>query len=723
MKKSLYDQINNALKDRGDWATRQHTNYTMRNGGIRRKKHAYPGDPDGWYPLGNTLLEKLKPLYVQQLYGAETVANFVCLKPQDEEMTSSVSYWFDYQLKQRSNFERTMIVAIDQMLEQAFTPIKVRWDVDAKRLAWEQIDPLHLIVPNSCQEYNDNGGTDWIVHVLHMSVAEYEANPKFEQGDAFVKSIKGKGKQSDSDADNKQQTVDYKEGINCSADENEVVLWEVYNRDRKSKKITVETISPLVSCEDDENVVRPAFTLPYNKGCFKSGEHFPFGKLRCEIKGKGHYSSRGVIESNAWAEMSLTKTLNTMHEWQDFFSKPMFVNTGASPIPAAQNWKSGPGKILPAGLEPAPVPVRPDSLREDMNLIRALAEDGTQIPDFGASEHLTGKVPATQTATGQNLIAAQSGQGNDLRARVLKLDLADLLSLAWSLYLQYGNVDESLTYLVDGSPETLDAQALHESYEIVPNGSADSWNKSALVQKRMAYYQTLLQNPYIDVAELTKWLLEGDDPKMVKRLFQDPQEKTKGEESLQIVECLEMEVGFVPDINPSDDDKTHLMVMDQLANKKLQDGTMTQALAAGMLKHGPDHMGALKEKKDPMLNQVEAKLQPTAQALAMFVAQGQQQPPNVLQMQQPAGNTPGVTQDGQSSPTGPAGAASQDKPSAVLNALAASFKAGLPVSMADFSAALVAAGLSPLSAMSQPISPPAPTQSAPVGPQPQAQIQ
>jgi hypothetical protein len=656
MKKSLFDQINKAIDNRGDWAERQQANYTMRNGGIRRRSLPYPGAPDGHYPLGDTMVEKLKPPYIQQLYASENICAFVCLKPQDDTLTQGISAWFDYQLKQKSNFERTMFVGVDQMLEQGFTPIKVYWDARAKRLAWDQVDPLHLIVPSSTQEYNASGGADWLVHVLHLSVDEYRANENFEQDEDFIKRIKGKGNQ---EADAKKQTVDLKEGINCSADENEIVLWEVYKRNRKDRKIEIETISPLLGCDDEENVVRPSFGMPYNRGCFASGEHFPFFKLRAEIKGKGHYSSRGLIEVNAPFEMSLTKTWNTIHEHQDFSSKPLFENAGTSPIPNAGNWKSKPGAILPPGLKLAQMPNPPSGLREDMELTRSLAEDRSMVPNFSASDHLTGTVPKSQTATGQQLIAAQSTQGNDLRSRVLKLDMADGLLIGYSILLQYGNADEALVYLVDGKRESLDVSALHDDYEIVPNGSADSWNKPAMLQKRLAYYQTFRENEFIDQAELTKWLLEAEDPRLVKRLFRDPQVATKDQEQQQMLECLEMMEGFVPDVHQSDDDKTHLMVMDQFSIKKLQAGQVTPELAQALIQHGTQHMGALKEKKDPMLRQIEAKLKPTAEALAMIAGQGQQ---NVIpMMQQPAGSPQGATPiDSPLGPTGPAGAATQE---------------------------------------------------------------
>jgi hypothetical protein len=231
------------------------------------------------------------------------------------------------------------------------------------------------------------------------------------------------------------------------------------------------------------------------------------------------------------------------------------------------------------------------------------------------------------------LIAAQSSQGNDLRSRVFKLDLADGLNLGWSLLLQYGNVEESLSYLVDGQLQTLDVSALHDNYEIVPNGSADSWNKSALVQKRGAYYQTLQNNPYIDQAELTKWLLEAEDPRLVKRLFRDPGVQAADESEDQAMECLLLASGWPAVVQPSDDDKAHLAVLDQFVQDKYRKVQLTPEIAKLLLDHGIQHMKALKEKKDPMLHAVESKLKPTAELLAMIAAQAQA--PNVTQFPQP----------------------------------------------------------------------------------------
>jgi hypothetical protein len=655
MNDSLYKEINTALKDRGEWADRQEVCYRMRNGGVRRRNKPYPNAPDGHYPLGDTMVEKLKPAYVQQLYGSETIAQFVCLLQQDQDITTAASQWFDYQLKQRSNFERTMMVAIDQMLEQAFSPVKVYWDAKCKRLAFDQVDPLHLIVPTAAQEYNENGGCDWLVHVLHLSVSEYRANDKFKQGDDFVKRIKGRG-QSDAGASDtgtdKKQSVDLKEGINSSKNDNEIVLWEVYKRDRKDKKIRVETISPLLPCDGEENVVRAEFGLPYNQGVFKHGETFPFFKIRSEIKGKGHYSSRGVIEVNAPFESSLTKMWNTIHQHLDFSAQPNYESTVDGTMPTPNSVRTAPGAILPRGLKLAQHPPPPVSLRQDMEMTRAIAEDRTQIPDLGASNHLSGDRGAKGNVTAEQIraIVGQSGQGNDLKARVFRLDLAQGLNMAWSLALQYlvpaqGAQDTgSLQYVIDNEVRTIEPAALHDSYEIQPNGSADSWNKGSLVSKRMAYYQTFQGNPFVPLDELTKWVLEADDPRNVKRLFRDPGITQKTQEEDQAMECLLMQSGWAPQVLPADDDKIHLLNLAQFAQDKIGRAQMTPELARLVLTHGQAHQQQLFQKKDPIAKQAAQQLAPLAQILGQ-IAQSDH-PGNIVQMQQqpPAEQTASVAQ-------------------------------------------------------------------------------
>ncbi len=701
MNKDLLDEIKQALTDRQEWAADQEHYYKMRNGGIRRVAKPFQGAADMWYPLGDTMVEKLKPAYLNQMYGGENIATFVAKKQQNEELTSSVGLWFDYKLKQETNFEVAMHSAIDQMLECGFSPVKVYWDADAKRVAFDQVDPLHIIVPSATQELGGNSKADWLVHILSPSVREYKANPNFNQDEDLIKRIKGTGAKDVGDQQ-KSDATDYREGINCSKNDNEIILWEVYELDRKAKRITVSTISPLLP--EDQNSIRDDFALPYNQGCFAGGMEYPFFRIRSEIKDKSYYAPRGIIKINEPFEASLTHNWNAFHDHMSFSSRPNYEQTGASVIPTGKNFKTGPGSILPPGLKMAVHPEPPASLAEDMQMTRAIAEDRTQVPDLGLSQHIT-DASKDATATQVNAVVAQSGAGTDMRARVFRMDLAVGLKMAWSLYLQYSK-DDCLEYITDSKLEALDPSVLHDGYDIQPNGSADSWNKGALVAKRNMQYQKYMANPFCRKDEVTKMDMEADDPRLVKRLFQDPGTQAKDQEEAQAMECLLMIEGFSPQVHEADDDKTHLMNLGQFAENKLMRKQMTPELAQLVLQHGQEHMQGLEQKKDPAAAQIQQMLTPIVQVLTQVA---QQPPPNnVVSMMQPqTGNNNQSVQQSPDSTT--ASSSSQDKPSAIMNALAALIKAGVPISSVDINAILVAAGLPPATppGMAMHVEPPA----------------
>src|SRR6266404_5494058 len=99
----LTDEIQDALTARISWANRQTTFYKVRHQGLRRINKPYPNAADLHFPLVDSLIEKMKPFYFQQLYATEQFASFVSLRSQPAEITSEVANWFDYRLKQKTN--------------------------------------------------------------------------------------------------------------------------------------------------------------------------------------------------------------------------------------------------------------------------------------------------------------------------------------------------------------------------------------------------------------------------------------------------------------------------------------------------------------------------------------------------------------------------------------------------------------------------------------------
>lgn len=626
MTSERYDEILEAIKARATWETKQLNWYAVRHTGYKRAGKPYPGAPDMHFPLADSLIERLKAFYVQLIYAQETLASFICKKAgQVAALTSAVGSWFDYKLKQQSNFEREVMIAIDQFLQNGHQIVKARWDSDNKQLAFDARDPLYVIVPKGTQEIKD---ADWLIDVIPMSEEQYRANPNFKQDDDFIKSIKGRGDNSDSGIATKLQAKELREGITYSKDENQVIVWECYIRDRINKRIKIETISPLLGYSGDH--IREPFEMPYNEGLFKSGERYPFMKFRTEIKDKGFFSERSIPEVVFQFEQMLNKTWNTQCTWMDFFSQPTFKQTQTG-VTAVHNYKNWPGRVAPYGIEQNPATEPPRSLQEAMHFSRALAEYRVSVPDLSGGQHLSpySQPDSKKTAREVSAVMDLSGMTNDVRARVFRLDFGELLNLAWSLLLQYAK--EDLSYVLEGELSNLDQSALHEDYEIRPNGSPDSWNKAGQLQKAVARFSQFNQDPYIDQGELRKSVLELDDPSLIKRLYRDPGETSKEQAEQQAVECVLMINGWPAETNMADDDKAHLMTLGQFAEDRIQRGQMMPELAKLVLDHGFKHLQQLHGKKDPMTRQIEAQMKPLAQILQQIV---QSQLTNVVPMQQ-----------------------------------------------------------------------------------------
>lgn len=606
---SLESQIRDAIKDRAEWEERQRAWYQVRHRGIPRRAKPYPGAPDNHFPLVDAAIDKHKPFYVQQIYGTETLAAFVSKVQQDAEKTTAVGAWFDYQVKQCSNFEREAICGIDTLLQNGGCPVKIFWNAKCKRLEFDSCDPLHVIVPKWTEELKD---ADFLVHVLQMSEAQYRANPNYNKDDDFVKSIKGKGNADAGDSSGKDQEIASREGITYGS-ENQIILWEIYTRGEGSawNEITVKTRSPLRF----EEPARSDFRLPYSKGVFTEG-CFPYVKWRGEIKDKGYNSPRGLAEILAPNEQFLNKILNFIGEHMDFHARPAYRQEANSTVGNTGNFKKAPGSIMPMGLVPDVPPPLPPFLMEMMNYTRESSEYRVQAPDFGVLAQEGGK----RTAHEVEAISQQTGMATTLRAIIFRKDLADTYGMAWAILLQFGH--ESLDFILDGGMQKLAEDALHGDYEVRPSGSADSWNKQAQSQKAVGLFQLFNNHPFIQQGPLAKNVLENDSAGLVKKLYQEPQDAQAGESEEQAMEIGIMLLGFPAAIDPTDDDKAHLVCLAQYVQQSMQNQEPIEPRFARLaLKHGAEHTNALHQKKDPAAKQINQQLMPVIQILSQIAAQ------------------------------------------------------------------------------------------------------
>ncbi len=625
-----HDEILDALSSRSNWESKQETWYKLRHEGLRRRMKPYPNAADMNFPLTDMLIEKLKPYYIQQVFATEAIASFAGLSLELAEHANAAAQWFDFQLKQESNFEDEIVTAVDTMLMRAKSIVKVYWDVDQKRLAFDAIDPMFLIVPAWTKKLVD---ADWIVHVKHYSKAAYKRVSEYRQDEGFVASICGKGEESERATAEKYE----REGL-THGKEDQIVIWEVYHKN-EAGDWWIKTYSP----NRPKEKVREDFGLPYHLGIFAKKVP-PFGELNAEIKDKGFYSARGVAERAAPFQAALCKDWNTQKDYQTLTTTPMFTAPNGLPS-GQQNVRMVPGQILPFPVEALQFPPMPMDIAMQMNQTRLVAEQLQSVPDFGAQQN-GGK---TRTATEMNLVGSVHGQNIDLRARIFRRELGQVLQLAWALCLQYAR-EKLKFYYLDELAE-LPEEALSDKYLIEPSGSGDNVNRQLVLQKAVARKQMFTGNPNIDQRELDKSVLEADDPRLVRKLLLNAGTQQAEQIEDQAQELSIMLMGFPAQVRPTDDDASHVQSILGFINRR---NTLGEPLTPEQMRliaqHAEQHMQAMKKRNPQGYAQIAPQAMPLVQqlmALAQQIEQiKQQQGPAPAQQPIAAGGAPAVGQMG-----------------------------------------------------------------------------
>lgn len=619
-----HDEILDALGDRKAWEKKQDLYYLMRHDGVRRKNKPWPSAADMHYPLADQLIEKLKPYYIQQVFATETVATFQSLKPEFAQYATAAAQWFDYQLKQRSNFEEFLMVALDTMCQGGRAPVRLRWDHENQRLVFEAPPPRNIIVPSGTKNIAD---ADWIVLVESWSKAAYKRCALFNQDPAFIAGLGGEARgQEDTSGD--RPARERREGVTAPRNDREIILWTVHTRTPNGW--LVRTYSPT----RPDRPVRGDFLLPFTKGDFETGAP-PFTQFSFELKEDGYYAARGVCERVAAFEASLNKDWNTMKDWQTLTCQPMFYSE--QPLTNPGNLRFVPGQVLPHAINAVQFPSMPTDIGAQMGLTRSAAEQLVSLPDFGMGSQRS-TVGGKKTATEVQAITAVMGQNADLRARLFRRELGRLLRLAWALLCQYAS--ETRDYFYQDQLEEVPKEAFEGEFAIEPSGSGDNFNREFVVQKAFSRVQMFANNPYIDQAELYKSALEADDPRLVKRLYRPPQEQAATAMEDQAHELTVLLLGFPAVVSAADDDAAHLRCLDGFIKARQAKGEApTPEQGALIAQHGLTHLEALARKNkravaefaelgrflDAMLKGAQAALQ-SANVLRAGAGAGAPQP-------------------------------------------------------------------------------------------------
>jgi hypothetical protein len=603
--KDLFGDINQDLRDRLKWEHRNIIWSKMRGLGMGRVNRPWPGAANMHVPIADTIIGKLKPYYIVWIFGPELLASFYSLQEQGDSYTDSVARWFDYKVRETSNFSEQVVCAVDSCLQNGMGVMKTFWDTAQERIAYASVHPYFMIVPPYATF--DFNRSDRVVHVMQYSEEEYmrDAEAKgFNTDETFVESIKGEGR-----PDQKYEHYRYTaEGLSYVRLKDLIILWEVYLR-QSDGQILVKTFSPL---QPDEPA-RGDFRLPFDH------KQIPFVLLPYELTDGGFYSSRGVCELVQMYEASACKTWNEKLDFMSIANRPVLSTQGGSIN--AQNIRWEPGAVYDSVLQLVQQPGPPVSFDEEINSNRSMAEQRIGIPDFGVAS--PNQPTGNKTATETNVITNVMQQNNDLRARILKGAMTRIFEQSWSILKQYDSM--SLDYFWRKQRIALDDAAFNNKYVLKPNGSVDGYSREREIQKLMQLRQLGQGSPWIVIPELDKKIIELMDAQWIQDLYQEPKDIMADQQERQAIENGLMNDGFMPQVKPDDDHVIHLQTEDGFIGWRGQQGNpipppQMQTFMQHMQMHiqaaksNPQYWKAHAQQVQPFIQKVQQTLKGLQQA-------------------------------------------------------------------------------------------------------------
>lgn len=624
--KTLCARGNDMLQARTSWEQKQRMYSQMRHDGLRRRTKPFPGAADLHFPLIDMNIRKAKPFWESQATSAERLASFVSLQQQLAADTTAAAEFFDFELKQNTNYLQELLRAIDWMCLRGRGVLKAVVDpFEDHRIVFEAPDPYYILMAEGADDFED---ADEFVHVQHFSVARYKRNRRYLSDEDTIRQIRGL-----KDVDQTGQVEidkETREGINATRNPNVILLWEHYVKNRNGWMVS--TYSP----RNPDVLIRKPFGMPYKVAGKPSCPYYSF---KTELKDKGWYAPRGLAELNAAFEAYACKLWNEKTDSMTFANRPVF--TSENEIKNTANIRWTPGEYIPGMIQAVQMPTPAYSFDQEIAFARSTAEQVSMLPDFGITQPGDGGQTAgkPRTATENNRISQLQTVGTDSNGRLFRMDLAKVYKHVWGLLLQFKR--QKMIFYVGGELKQMPEQALHDAYLIAPDGAADQWNKQLRMQRAGQRYQMFKGAPNVDQDELTRDVMSEDDPLFALRAFVPTNAKAGDEAEQEALDIVLMRDGFPAAVKPNEDHATRLHVLASWLQKMDMSGQPPDpAVQQNIQQHMAVHFQYLQQQQPDAARQVKAQLMQMEQQAQQMHQARQLQQQQAMAAQPPAEGNP-----------------------------------------------------------------------------------
>ena len=525
------------------------------------------------------------------------------------------------------------------MLAQGKGFLKSYYSSEHNQIRHESIFPTMLVCPVYTEELCE---AERCAHIIHIPRRRYERIAKkmgYCPEESFIDRICGRPTN-----DSYHQAKDLREGLGWVKQQDIIVLWEVYQREKDG--VYVYTFSPMQPKEQ----VRPKFKLPYRHG------KIPIVQYDFEITDIGFYSPRGVAEIQQLYQSILKMLLDMQMDYLQYCNRPVFVPDDNAPATNYNNINLAPGQVVNARLKLLQFPPPAMDFVQTQQSIRAIAQERIQTPDYGIGDQdRAGE--GKKTATEVQQLGASKQSGANLHTRVFGLSLNQTLKMTFSLELQFFKDD--LGYFYQKNYQLLPQEALKHDYELEANGGKDGFSRDKELQKHIQVRQLMFGQPYFVAAACDKRILELVDPSLIKDVFRDPQAAEQSEILAEYDEIQAMINGATVQVQPADDDKTRIQAIEAFKQycRSHPDKMQLPDVQIRIIMHEDQHIMALKQK-DPQFykanrQMLEGILHANKVIMGVIQQQAQQQLAAAQGMPQ-GGPPPGAPGPQPGAPTAPA---------------------------------------------------------------------
>lgn len=487
--RKFYELFHDDLEDRQEFERRLGKFEHQRFGKDRPRVNNDPWPNASNYrrKKSDEIIEQKKAFYSQVIHSSQYIANFKALIPQNLDFADLNEAYFDYQTKEKTDFERQSVYCLDKGLQDGTSYMKITYDLNKGIPVYKWIENLMIIVPSRTLQLED---ATRIAHVIQMSEKEAKKRfghlPKFDQLLKSAMTTSTDEGQMVNDTVNRERDRYERRGINVSA-RNMFVVWEIHYQDESNPNLKrMRTICP----DDPDFDFLDDREYPYTDS--DGVQRYMFEQFRREWLSPDIYSSRGIPEIVWEEEFLLTAVARMKHNTMTLVNMPVFTSDVSLPPGSTNNFSCIPGSFLPNNMQPIQFPSPPISWDQETQNVESIVDRRMTSANASSTDNTiyTGGT-GNKTARQVSYEAGVQTLAVNYETMPWKKFMRSVLRQGWQRTAQFK--PQSLTFYMQNTLRQLPVEALNGEFDIVLSWSVDNINKEFNIQQSRMLWQDSLQ--------------------------------------------------------------------------------------------------------------------------------------------------------------------------------------------------------------------------------------